>query len=44
MDSSVLSGELAPGDSLPSTAQLKERFGAANATVQKAVQRLKSEQ
>lgn len=39
----ILSGDLAPGDSLPSTAQLKERFGAANATVQKALQLLKGE-
>ncbi|MFC9029000.1 GntR family transcriptional regulator [Streptomyces arboris] len=39
----IMSGDLAPGDSLPSTAQLKERFGAANATVQKAVQLLKGE-
>lgn len=39
----IMSGDLAPGDSLPSTAQLKERFGAANATVQKALQRLKGE-
>lgn len=39
----IMSGNLAPGDSLPSTAQLKERFGAANATVQEALQLLKSE-
>ncbi|MFI5740288.1 GntR family transcriptional regulator [Streptomyces anulatus] len=39
----IMSGNLALGDSLPSTAQLKERFGAANATVQKALQLLKSE-
>ncbi|RDV49700.1 MULTISPECIES: GntR family transcriptional regulator [unclassified Streptomyces] len=39
----IMSGDLAPGDSLPSTAQLKERFGAANATVQKALQLLKGE-
>ncbi|WP_098027026.1 GntR family transcriptional regulator [Streptomyces sp. st115] len=39
----IMSGSLAPGDSLPSTAQLKERFGAANATVQKALQLLKGE-
>lgn len=39
----IMSGTLAPGDSLPSTAQLKERFGAANATVQKALQLLKGE-
>lgn len=39
----IMSGDLAPGDSLPSTAQLKERFGAASATVQKALQLLKGE-
>jgi GntR family transcriptional regulator len=39
----IMSGNSAPGDSLPSTAQLKERFGAANATVQKALQLLKGE-
>ncbi|MEU3066670.1 GntR family transcriptional regulator [Streptomyces sp. NPDC006906] len=39
----IMSGNVAPGDSLPSTARLKERFGAANATVQKALQLLKSE-
>ncbi len=39
----IMSGDLAPGDSLPSTAQLKDRFGAANATVQKALQLLKGE-
>ncbi|MEU1797576.1 GntR family transcriptional regulator [Streptomyces californicus] len=39
----IMSGNVAPGDRLPSTAQLKERFGAANATVQKALQLLKSE-
>lgn len=39
----IMSGDLAPGDSLPFTAQLKERFGAANATVQKALQLLKGE-
>lgn len=39
----IMSGNLAPGDSLPSTAQLKERFGAANATVQEALQLLKGE-
>ncbi|MGV9388970.1 GntR family transcriptional regulator, partial [Streptomyces olivaceus] len=29
----IMSGELAPGASLPSTARLKERFDASNATV-----------
>jgi GntR family transcriptional regulator len=39
----ILGGELEPGASLPSTARLTERFGASNATVQKAVQLLKDE-
>ncbi|MGW6310438.1 GntR family transcriptional regulator [Streptomyces niveus] len=39
----IMTGDLAPGASLPSTARLKERFGASNATVQKALQLLKSE-
>ncbi|MER7395396.1 GntR family transcriptional regulator [Streptomyces sp. NPDC000151] len=39
----IMSGDLAPGSSLPSTAQLKERFSASNATVQKAVGLLKDE-
>ncbi|GAB2828237.1 GntR family transcriptional regulator [Streptomyces daliensis] len=39
----IMSGDLAPGAKLPSTAQLKERFGASNATVQKALQLLKDE-
>ncbi|MGW0939574.1 GntR family transcriptional regulator [Streptomyces sp. NPDC002666] len=40
----IMGGGLAPGASLPSTAQLKERFNASNATVQKALQLLKEEQ
>ncbi|KOG65679.1 GntR family transcriptional regulator [Streptomyces griseoflavus] len=40
----ILSGDLAPGANLPSTARLKERFDASNATVQKALQLLKDEQ
>ncbi|MEU7279609.1 GntR family transcriptional regulator [Streptomyces sp. NPDC045431] len=40
----IMSGDLAPGARLPSTAQLKDRFGASNATVQKALQLLKNEQ
>ncbi|MFI6033074.1 GntR family transcriptional regulator [Streptomyces sp. NPDC051315] len=40
----IMSGELAPGARLPSTAQLKERFDASNATVQKALQLLKEEE
>ncbi|MFD8385362.1 GntR family transcriptional regulator [Streptomyces sp. NPDC059679] len=39
----IMSGELRPGAGLPSTAQLKERFSASNATVQKALQLLKDE-
>ncbi|MEU1484308.1 GntR family transcriptional regulator [Streptomyces sp. NPDC005752] len=39
----IMSGDLAPGAGLPSTAQLKERFGASNATVQKALRLLKEE-
>ncbi|MDW6061517.1 GntR family transcriptional regulator [Streptomyces sp. FXJ1.4098] len=39
----IMSGELPPGARLPSTAQLKERFSASNATVQKALQLLKDE-
>ncbi|MFD8809094.1 GntR family transcriptional regulator [Streptomyces sp. NPDC059597] len=40
----IMSGDLAAGASLPSTTQLKERFGASNATIQKALQILKDEQ
>jgi GntR family transcriptional regulator len=39
----ILRGELPPGASLPSTAQLRARFDASNATVQKALQLLKDE-
>ncbi|MBO8202133.1 GntR family transcriptional regulator [Streptomyces smyrnaeus] len=39
----IMSGDLAPGSALPSTAQLKSRFTASNATVQKALQLLKDE-
>lgn len=39
----IMSGELPPGANLPSTAQLKTRFDASNATVQKALQLLKDE-
>lgn len=39
----ILSGDLPTGGRLPSTAQLKARFDASNATVQKAVQLLKGE-
>ncbi|GGQ46302.1 GntR family transcriptional regulator [Streptomyces asoensis] len=39
----IMGGELAPGANLPTTAQLKERFGASSATVQKGLQLLKDE-
>ncbi|WP_037669491.1 GntR family transcriptional regulator [Streptomyces griseus] len=39
----IMGGELPPGASLPSTAQLKARFDASNATVQKALHLLKEE-
>ncbi|WP_086708666.1 GntR family transcriptional regulator [Streptomyces antimycoticus] len=39
----IMSGDLPPAAKLPSTAQLKERFTASNATVQKALQLLKDE-
>lgn len=38
-----MSGDLAPGAKVPSTVQLKERFDASNATIQKALQLLKDE-
>ncbi|MFI1420340.1 GntR family transcriptional regulator [Streptomyces sp. NPDC020731] len=40
----IMSGDLAPGTSLPSTTRLKERFDASNATIQKALHILKDEQ
>lgn len=40
----IMGGDLAPGTNLPSTAHLKERFDASNATIQKAVQLLKGEE
>ncbi|GHJ39892.1 GntR family transcriptional regulator [Streptomyces sp. TS71-3] len=39
----IMSGDLPPGAKVPSTAQLKARFDASNATVQKALQLLKDE-
>lgn len=39
----ILSGEHPPGSQLPSTAQLMERFGVPNQTVQNAVSALKEE-
>lgn len=39
----ILSGDLAPGAQLPSTAQLMARFDAANATIQRALKSLKDE-
>lgn len=40
----ILSGDLAPGVNLPSTTQLKARFDASSATIQKALHLLKEEQ
>jgi len=39
----IMRGELGPGTQLPSTAQLVERYGAANATIQHALKALKDE-
>lgn len=39
----ILSGDLAPGTQIPSTAQLVTRFDAANATIQRALRNLKDE-
>ncbi|MFD5880988.1 GntR family transcriptional regulator [Streptomyces yangpuensis] len=39
----IMNGDLAAGGNLPSTAQLKTRFDASNATIQKAVHLLKAE-
>ncbi|WEH33865.1 GntR family transcriptional regulator [Streptomyces sp. AM 4-1-1] len=39
----IMNGDLAPGSRVPSTSQLKARFDASNATVQKALQLLKGE-
>jgi len=39
----IMRGELSPGAQLPSTAQLVERYGAANATIQHALKALKDE-
>ncbi|MGX1132033.1 GntR family transcriptional regulator [Streptomyces glaucescens] len=39
----IMSGELPPGANVPSTTQLRIRFEASNATVQKALQLLKEE-
>ncbi|MGW6578902.1 GntR family transcriptional regulator [Streptomyces globisporus] len=39
----ILVGDLPAGDPIPSTGQLKERFGASSASVQKAVSMLKDE-
>ena len=39
----IMRGELSPGMQLPSTAQLVERYGAANATIQHALKALKDE-
>lgn len=39
----ILSGDLAPGDQLPSTSRLVESYGAANVTIQNALKALKAE-
>ncbi|GIE96532.1 GntR family transcriptional regulator [Paractinoplanes rishiriensis] len=39
----ILSGDLAPGQRLPSTAELRERYGVNNMTVTRAVALLKAE-
>lgn len=39
----IMRGDLSPGTQLPSTAQLVERYGAANATIQHALKALKDE-
>lgn len=39
----IMCGDLSPGAKVPSTVQLKARFDASNATVQKALQLLKDE-
>ncbi|KDN75487.1 GntR family transcriptional regulator [Streptomyces olindensis] len=39
----IMTGELPPGANLPSTAQLRTRFDASNATIRKALQLLKDE-
>lgn len=39
----IMSGELTPGANLPSTAQLRTRFDASDATIQKALQLLEDE-
>lgn len=39
----IMSGDLPPGTQLPSTSQLVERYGAANATIHRAVAALKNE-
>lgn len=38
-----MSGELAPGEQLPSTQHLVQRYAAANATIQRALAALKDE-
>jgi GntR family transcriptional regulator len=39
----IMSGELAPGEQLPSTQHLVQRYAAANATIQRALAALKNE-
>jgi GntR family transcriptional regulator len=39
----IMAGDLAPGDQLPSTTQLVDRYGAANPTIQKVTTALREE-
>lgn len=39
----IMSGELVPGEQIPSTPQLEERYGASNPTIQSALKALKGE-
>lgn len=39
----IMSGDLAPGEQIPSTPQLEERYGASNPTIQSALKALKDE-
>ncbi|MGR4850991.1 GntR family transcriptional regulator [Streptomyces sp. LARHCF252] len=40
----IQSGELSPGDKVPSSRELQEKFGLASATIQNAFRLLKSEE
>src|SRR5260370_41308682 len=39
----ILAGDFLPGEALPSKPRLVEQYGAANPTIQKAIQSLKEE-